>query len=56
MSVYVIPGKPTITVDMAYFQLIQHHSELYEYLVTHGVEQWDGYKDAEKEYNNDKEV
>jgi len=53
MSVYAIKGKPAILVDMAYFQLIQSNSELYEYLLTHGVEQWEGYKDAEQEYNND---
>ena len=53
MSVYAIKGKPAILVDMAYFQLIQSNSELYEYLVTHGVEQWAGYKDAELEYFND---
>ena len=53
MSIYAIKGKPAILVDMAYFQLVQSNSELYEYLVTHGVEQWDGYADAEQEYNND---
>ena len=53
MSVYTREGKPAILVDMAYFQLIQSNSELYEYLVTHGVEQWEGYADAEQEYNND---
>ncbi len=54
MSVYVIPGKPTITVDLGYFKLIQADSELYEYLVSHGVDKWDGYTDAEQEYNDDK--
>ena len=50
MSIYAIKGKPAILVDMAYFQLIQSNSELYEYLVTYGVEHWEGYKDAELEY------
>ena len=56
MSVYVIPGKPTITVDMAYFQLIQNDSEFLEYLEDSGVVHWEGYEAARKEYNDDKEV
>ena len=53
MSAYIKEGKPAILVDMAYFQLVQSNSELYEYLVTHGVENWEGYADAELEYFND---
>ena len=53
MSVYAIPGKPTIEVDLAYFQLIQKDSELFEILKAHGVEDWEGYKAAEQEYNNE---
>ena len=53
---YVRKGRDTTEVDREYFSIIQKDSELYEYLVTHGVEQWDGYKDAEQEYNNDKDV
>ena len=56
MSVYTREGKPAILVDMAYFQLIQSKSEIYEYLVTHGVEQWEGFKDAEQEYNDDMDI
>jgi len=53
MSAYIKEGKPAILVDMAYFQIILNNSELYEYLITHGVEEWAGYKDAEQEYNDD---
>ena len=56
MSVYAIPGKPTIEVDLAYFQLIQKDSELFEYLKFYGVEDWDGYKDAEQEYNDNEQA
>ena len=55
MSAYVREGKPAILVDKEYFQIIENNSELYEYLLTHGVEKWEGYKDAEQEYNDDKE-
>lgn len=53
VSVYAIPGKPTIEVDLEYFYLIQKDSELFEYLKFYGVEDWEGYKAAEQEYNNE---
>jgi len=56
MTTYVVPGKPTIMVDRAYFKLIQKDSEFLEYLEDSGVVHWEGYKDAEQEYNNDQEV
>ena len=56
MSAYVREGKPAILVDREFFQIIENNSELYEYLLTHGVEKWEGYKDAEQEYNDDNDV
>ena len=53
VSVYAIPGKPTIEVDLEYFYLIQKDSELFEIYKAHGVEDWEGYKAAEQEYKDE---
>jgi len=50
-SPYVVEGQPTIEVDQEYFYFIQEGSELLQVLQAHGVEDWDGYKDAKQEYD-----
>ena len=50
-SPYVVEGQPTIEVDQEYFYFIQEGSELLQVLQAHGVEGWDGYKDAKQEYD-----
>ena len=47
----MLRDRPKILVDREYYYLIQKDSELLEYLKFHGVEDWDGYKDAKQEYD-----
>ena len=49
----ILKGRPKILVDREYFYIIQKESELLEILKDHGVEDWDGYDDAEQEYNDE---
>ena len=49
----MLRDRPKIMVDREYFYIIQKDSELFEILKAHGVEDWDGYKNAEQEYNNE---
>ena len=50
---YVRTGRPTMEVDKEYFTHIQEGSELLEILQAHGVEEWEGYDDAKKEYDDE---
>ena len=50
---YVRKGRPTMEVDKEYFTYIQEGSELLEILQAHGVEEWEGYDDAKKEYDDE---
>ncbi len=47
----MLRDRQKILVDREYYYLIQKDSELLEYLKFHGVEDWDGYKDAKQEYD-----
>lgn len=44
-----------VSIEKKYLDAVVANSELLEYLIAHGVEDWDGYADALEEYNDDKE-
>ena len=54
-SPYAVEGQPSVLVDLAYFRLIQKDSDFLECLDACGVLDWEGYKEANEMYEEERE-